>query len=152
MIMVDVKTKTVKPLYVADFFKMIDEAKTKAERKALLELHCKHRPFDMLLYLNFNPNIQLDIPEGPPPFKRDTQTHPDLMSPLVTQISYLKACVVSNKNLAKMKKEKIFMDVCEAVPPCDADILIACKDRQLETLYPNITRELVGKSFPNYVG
>jgi hypothetical protein len=145
-----VKAKTLQPHFVADFLKLINDASTEKARLALIEKHCKNKPFDMLFYLAFNPRIKLDLPEGAPPFKRDTEIHPDLKSPLATQITYLKACTPQSP-ATKIKKEKLFIDVCEAIPPCDADILICCKDKNLESLYPNITADLVAKVFPNYV-
>lgn len=140
-----------KPHFISEFLRLVNDAETENERIALMRSICNKSPYDMLLHLAFNPKVKLDLPEGPAPFERDTKTHPDLMSPLVTQINYLKPCIVGYP-MPKMKKEKIFLDVCECIPPCDADVLMMCKDKKLDEMFPNITRELVMKVFPQYCG
>lgn len=142
--------KNKAPKHAAEFLKLINDADTDQNREELLSQYGKVIPLSMLLSLNFNDRLKLDLPAGPPPYKRDEATHPDLMTPLSTQITRLKACLTTN-NIPKYKKEQVFIQTIEMVPPCDADVLVACKDKALEELYPNITKQLVAKVFPNYV-
>lgn len=141
--------KNTKSKQAAEFLKEINDAQDEKKREELLYTYGKTSPLNMLLSLNFSESISLELPEGMPPYKRDEETHPDLLTPLASQIVRLKACVSTNK-IPKFKKEQIFIQVVEMIPPCDADVLVSCKDKSLEELYPNITKELVKKVFPNY--
>ena len=147
---IETQKKNMQPKHAAEFLKLINDEPDLDKQKALLEKHATKIPLSMLLSLNFNDRLKLDLPEGTPPFKRDEQTHPDLMTPLSTQVTRLKACLKEN-NLPKFKKEQVFIQVVEMIPPCDADVVVACKDKALAELYPNITKELVESVFPNYV-
>lgn len=133
-----------------EFLQLINDAETVEKRIELMNKWCKGHPMDMVFHLNFNKNVSLDLPEGAPPYKRDEQTHPDMMTPLAGQIQRLKACLKDN-NIKKIIKERTFIQVIEMVPAGDADLIIAAKDKKLEELYPNITKEFVKSVFPAYV-
>lgn len=81
------------------------------------------------------------LPEGTPPFKADAA--PMGMSParFITEIR--KFYLFCRKDLTPMKRETMFVQLCEAVHPDEAKILIAVKDQALTDLYPNITRQVV---------
>lgn len=144
-----IRHKQTKPKYAYDYLKLIDEAKDEEQEKLLAE-YGKASPLNMLLSLNYNSTIELDFPAGAPPYKRDEQTHPDLMTALSTQIAQLKVCVKGHP-AKRLRKEQVLIEMLECIPPCDADILLAAKDRSLQELFPNITKELVSKVFPQYV-
>lgn len=139
-----------------EYFKFLNEAPDD-QRESILQQIGKRPPLDMLLSLNFSPRIKLDLPEGmprnedgSPAYKADYVTHPDMMTPLATQMSRLKSCLPTSQ-IRKFEKEKVFLTVLEYISPKEAEILCACKDKALQELYPNITADLVGKVFPNYV-
>jgi hypothetical protein len=91
---------------------------------------------------NFSPSVVLDLPEGEPPFVRD-KTAPDrTLKRFDNAVKPLGYCLESNKGHNSLKKQKIFIDILEAVYEKDADILIAMKDKCLTDLYPFITLEL----------
>lgn len=133
-----------------EFLRLINDAETEDEQIALLKKWGNTLPLNMLLSLNFNKNIELELPEGAPPFKREEQTHFDLFVPLASQLGRLKACMKGNP-IKRVAKERVFIEVVENVAPAEADVLVLCKDRALTDTYPKITAELVKKVFPNYV-
>jgi hypothetical protein len=100
-----------------------------------------------LLQLAFSPNIKLELPEGPPPYKTDTSPPDRTLNRYDNAIRDIGACVVENK-IPSFKKEKVFIQILESVSEKDALILIAAKDKKLTELYPILTKELVEKAFP----
>lgn len=138
--------------YVNEIFEKINNAKTVKERKQLLQEYGSKHPYNLILSLNFDSTLQLDLPEGMPPFKRDEATHPDLFgTTLAQQIRRVGPLFKgSNQALPKIKREHIFIQILEGIPPKEADVLIFAKDKALEELYPKITKTLVKELFPNY--
>ena len=53
-----------------EFLKEVNDAPSKAERVRMLQAF-NVKPLKTMLQLAFDKNIQLDVPEGAPPFKRD---------------------------------------------------------------------------------
>jgi hypothetical protein len=133
-----------------EYLQLINDAETPAAQEALLKKWGSTLPLNMLLILNFDQTVKLELPEGQPPFKRDEETHPDLMTPLAGQIGRLKACR-SPSQIRTMDRERVFIQVLEQIPAKDADVLCAAKDRSLTEMYPKITADLVKKVFPAYV-
>jgi hypothetical protein len=139
-----------------EYLKLINDAISDDKRAELLRKWGSIGPLNMLLSLNFDDRIKLDFPEGAPPYNRNETIHPDTATPLAGQIGRLKGCVMfSGKPAAlgrKLDRERVLIQILEQVAYQEADVLIAAKDKQLQELYPKITKELVKSIFPNYVG
>jgi hypothetical protein len=45
----------------------------------------------------------------------------------------------------------MFLQILETIHPKDADMILAMKDKKLETLYPGITRDLVKQTWPGLI-
>ena len=121
-----------------------------AKREPLLAEWGNKVPLNYLLSLNFRDDIKLDLPEGQPPFERDEATNSDFQGALAHNIHRLRNCFPGG-SLPKVKKELMFIQMLESIPPRSADILCACKDKALGELYPNITKELIQKVLPGLV-
>lgn len=139
-----------------EYFQFLNDA-PEDQRESILKQIGTRPPMHMLIPLNYSPRIKLDLPpgmprneDGSPAYKVDYVTHPDLMTPLATQISRLKSCLPSSK-IRKFEKEKVFLTVLEYISPKEGEILCACKDKTLQEIFPNVTFDLVAKVFPNYV-
>lgn len=120
------------------------------EADALMQEWGGQIPFNYLLSLNFNPKVKIGIPEGMPPYKRDEVTNSDFQGSLVRVIDRFKYCL-DGSNLKKLKREQIFIEILESIPPKSADLLVFCKDKALHELFPKITKELVEKHWPGLV-
>lgn len=81
------------------------------------------------------------LPEGEPPFKPNP--NPIGMTPAIFQQEISKWYVFCRRDLSSTKRETIFVQLLEALHPTEAKIVIAVKDQNLTSLYPNITREVV---------
>ena len=98
-------------------------------------------PLGVLFKHAFTAEGKFLLPEGTPPFKPDAA--PMGMSParFITEIR--KFYIFCRKDLSGMKRETMFVQLCEGIHPDEAKILIAVKDQKLTDLYPNITRKVV---------
>lgn len=134
------------PLREWEVFEAMDKDPVAAD--ALMKEWGNTTPINYLLSLNFLSKVEIDLPEGMPPYKRDEVTNSDFQGSLVHCIDRFKYCLKSSK-LKKIKKEMIFIEILESIPPKSADLLVFCKDKALHELFPNITAELVKKHYPH---
>ena len=133
--------------HIPEILEEVNNASSKAERIRLLQQY-NLRPLRTVLALAFDKNIQLDLPDGAPPFKRDEREPVGLSSASLYTESRRLARTAITDPLPRMKKEMVFVQILEGIHWQEADLVVAAKDKQLEKLYPNITREIVRKAFP----
>lgn len=98
-------------------------------------------PLGILFRHAFIPEGKFLLPEGLPPFKPDAA--PMGMSPARFITETRKFYLFCRADLTPIKRETMFVQLCEAVHPDEAKILIAIKDQNLTSLYPNITHKVV---------
>lgn len=134
--------------HIPEILDEVNKAPTKAERVRLLQQN-NVRPLRTILAMAFDKNIELDLPEGAPPFKRDEREPVGLSSASLYTESRRLARTAKSDPLPKMRKEMLFVQILEGIHWQEADLVVAAKDKQLEKLYKNITREVVRKAFPN---
>lgn len=134
--------------HIPEILKQCNDAPSKAERIRILQQH-NLRPLRNILALAFDKNIVLDLPDGAPPFKRDTREPVGMSSAsLYTESRRLARCAIGDP-LPKMRKEMVFVQILEGIHWEEADLVCAAKDKDISKLYPNVTREIVRKAFPN---
>ena len=134
--------------HIPEILDEVNKASSKAERIRLLQQY-NLRPLRNILALAFDKNIVLELPDGAPPFKRDEREPVGMSSAsLYTESRRLARCAIGDP-LTKQRKEMVFVQILEGIHWQEADLVIAAKDKQLEKLYKNITREIVRKAFPN---
>ena len=98
-----------------------------------------------ILRYKFDPKIEWLLPPGEPPYKKNTEKYNE--DAFYREIRRLYLFIKGgNDNLKAMRREVLFIDMLEALPEDDAQLLIAMKDRKLP--YKNITPKLVLKAFP----
>jgi len=103
-----------------------------------------------ILQLNFDPNVKLDLPEGAPPYTKDERATDVAASSLTKALGILPHLLVGEK-MARVKKETRFIGMLESLYFKDADAVILAKDKKLQTVYPELTLELVREAFPGLV-
>lgn len=137
--------------YVNEILEKIDKAEGDKKIEMLKEYGAKH-PYNMILSLNFNDTLEVDVPEGMPPYKRDESMNPDFFkTDLSREISRLTSIIKGRHNIPqRLKREHIFIQVLEGIPPKEADVLVFAKDGALTEMYPTITFDLVKSVFPHY--
>lgn len=137
--------------YVDEILSKIDKAEGD-EKIALLKDYGSKHPINMVLSLNFNDRVQVNVPEGVPPYKQDESEHPDTyQTTLSQQIKRLGAILKGrSEHMSRLQRESIFIQILEGVPPKEAQVLVFAKDGALSELYPTITFDLVKEHFPDY--
>lgn len=104
----------------------------------------KHRDNAALKFLfqyAFIPEQKFVLPDGAPPFKEDSA--PIGMTPAnFTQEMKKLYIFTKSRELPKVRREQLFIQLLESVHPSEAKLLIAVKDQTLNKLYKNITADL----------
>jgi hypothetical protein len=132
---------------IYEFLKSVNDAKSKAERIRMLQAY-PTRPVKNILAMAFDKNIEFDLPEGAPPFKRDTNEPVGMSSTdLFNEGKRLARCLKSDP-IPALRKEAMFIQILEGLHYTEADLVVAAKDKNLASLFPNIDRETVRKAFP----
>lgn len=134
--------------HIPEILDEVNKAPSKAERIRLLQQY-NVRPLRTILAMAFDKNIELDLPEGAPPFNRDEREPVGLSSASLYTESRRLARTAKSDPLPRMRKELLFVQILEGIHWSEADLVIAAKDKELEKLYKNVTREIVRKAFPN---
>jgi len=103
-----------------------------------------------VLQVNFNPDVKLHLPDGEPPFKKDTSIPTGYSeSNLYTEWRRMYIWLDPNINLTKMRKEQLFTQMLEGVHWTEAETVCLAKDKKLQTKYKSLKEDLVREAFPN---
>lgn len=86
---------------------------------------------------------KMDLPEGDPPFKPDQG--PLGMSPANFFQEVRKFYIFNRKDLPKLRREQLFVQLLESLHPSEAKIVLAVKDQNLNSLYSNINSRVVAQ-------
>ena len=90
----------------------------------------------------FLPEKKFLLPEGEPPYNRDT--NPMGLSPTNFMNELRRLYIFSpERELAQTRREALFIQLLETIHPDDAKVLVAIKDQNLDELYPKVTKELL---------
>lgn len=90
---------------------------------------------------SFDPNLKFILPEGAPPYKKDTA--PIGMSQANFYQQVKKLYIFRRTDISNVRREQLFVQLLESLHPSEAEVCIAIKDQNLTSLYPNVTRALV---------
>lgn len=111
---------------------------------AALAKHTQNAALRYVFEYAFIPENKFELPEGNPPFKEDAG--PIGMSPANLMMETKKFYIFAKaKELPKVRKEHLFIQLLENVHPSEAKLLLAIKDQKLNKLYKNITADLAAE-------
>jgi len=133
-----------------EVFEQLEKTTGVDERVAILRNN-PTQAVQMILQAAFKPDLQLDLPEGAPPYTVDGNPPGLQPSPLKQQIQVLPSLLKRNTRISRIRKETLFIRLIEGAHAKDALILIAAKDKKLSELYPLLTESLVRTAFPNLI-
>jgi hypothetical protein len=108
-----------------------------------LETYKNNAAVKTLFEYAFLPEKKIDLPEGDPPFKPDPG--PLGMTPANFFQETRKFYVFNRKDLPKLRREQLFIQLLEALHPSEAKIIVAMKDQNLNSLYNNITHQVLAQ-------
>lgn len=107
-------------------------------------------PLRDILRINFDDDVISTLPPGAPPYKKDDM--PDGMNHSTLQNQFRKFKYFfkgTYTNMNPIKRERMFLEILEAIHPDDAQVFIDAKDKNLK--YKGLTKKLVMDSFPNLI-
>lgn len=139
-----------KRLVIHDVLKKANNAKNKKERIAILQEHNCMGLRDVMKG-NFDDTIQWTLPEGSPPY--EVAEGNNWVGLNISSPKTLKYFVRGGpgKNMRIARKERMFIEMLETSHPDDAKVIIAMKDKSLQSIYKNITKKLVQDTWPNLI-
>ena len=139
---------------VHELLEAVDAEKVKAKKLAILRTHGEDS-FKMTMIWNFDESVVSMLPEGSVPYQpveSDVQANREKGLPQRSTIrnsarQFYRFVKGGDDQLNKIKRESIFINILETLPPPEAEILVLVKDKALNTKY-NITKELVAEAYP----
>jgi hypothetical protein len=100
-----------------------------------------------LLKAAFDPKITWDLPEGTPPYIANEAPAGTDHTSLLDEVRKLYLFLKGGSNIAKVKKETLFIQMLEALHKDDAQALIDIKDKKLNLVYKGLTENAVKEAF-----
>ena len=134
---------------IPQIFEDVEKASSKESKVKVLRAY-DHPILKGMLQINFDPTVKLDLPEGEPPFKKDT-TIPVGYSEtnLYAEFRRMYVWLDPNINLTRHKKEQLFIQMLEGIHWSEAEALCLAKDKKLQTKYKSLKEDLIREAFPN---
>ena len=152
---VTVKKKTLPPNpMVHEILEAVDSERVKAKKLEILKTYGDDS-FKMTMIWNFDESVVSMLPEGNVPYQpveSDVQASLDKGLPQRSTIrntarQFYRFVKGGDDAMNKIKRESLFINILETLPPPEAEILVLVKDKALNTKY-NITKELVAEAYP----
>tara|TARA_Y100000004_G_scaffold95278_1_gene106742 strand:- start:245 stop:661 length:417 start_codon:yes stop_codon:yes gene_type:complete len=129
---------------IYNVLEQVDKLKQHKRKVDLLKAH-DNFSFKTIFMGNFADHIDLQMPEGEPPFTPRELEEKVTDERLEKIVWKFKNC--NDKSEHQWAREKVFINMLEAVHPDDAKVFIAVKDKNLTKLFPTITKELVKEAY-----
>lgn len=135
-------------LLVSEILDKFEAAKTREEKIAILRENATD-PLLVLLRLNYDHMLKMDLPEGEPPFRKDTDKPIGYNeSSLQLELRRFYIWLEPTTNLPKLKKESLFVTMLESIHWSEAEALCLAKDCKLQTKYKSLKEDIVREAFP----
>lgn len=135
-----------------ELLKHIEELPASKRVDAIRQLTKVVPGFRDVFELVFRTDLEIDLPEGDPPYKPLEMPENWGYNRLPKEIKKFKYFVKNiPNNLTKAKKEQMFIQMLETVSPEEAKLVLMIKDKKLK--YKGITRKVVEEAIPSlFVG
>ena len=92
-----------------------------------------------ILQINFNTDIKVHLPDGEPPFKKDTSIPTGYSETnLYTEFRRFYIWLQKDNNLTKQRKEQLIIQFLEGIHWSEAEAILLAKDRKLQTKYKQL--------------
>ena len=135
-------------LLVSEILDKFEVAKTREEKIAVFKNNVTD-PLLVLLRLNYDHMLKMDLPEGEPPFRKDTDKPIGYSeSSLQLELRRFYVWLEPSTNLPNLKKESLFVNMLEGIHWTEAEALCLAKDRKLHTKYKSLKEDIVREAFP----
>lgn len=132
---------------VSEFLEKVSRLKKKQEKIDALK-HNDSYVIRTVLQGAFDPRIKWLLPEGEPPYTPNSLV--DQENVFIHEVRKLVYFVENGApRLTTAKRERIFIELLEAVDPRDAKLICSIKEKKMP--WPGITAEIVKEAFPGLI-
>jgi len=138
-------------LLVPEILDLVEKTKNKADKVQVLKQN-ETPGIRGILRLNFDTNVKFDLPEGEPPYKKDKDKPIGYHETnLITEVKRFYIWVDPKQNISRLRKEQLFVEMCEGLHYTEAEVLCLAKDRKLKEKYKSLNEDLVRDAFPGLI-
>ena len=135
-------------LLISEVLRKVSNAKTKAEKIALLQKH-NSQALRSLLIWNFDESVISMLPEGDVPYTpNDAPVGTDHTRLEQEYKGFYRFVKGGQDSLKSLKRESMFVQLLEGLAAEEAELLCLIKDGNLNSKYKRITRAVVAEAFP----
>ena len=138
-------------LLLSEILRKVSNAKTKAEKIALLQKH-NTNALRQVLIINFDDSVISMLPEGDGPYTPNDAPigtdHTRLESEYKGLYRFVKG---GQDKLPSLKRETMFVQLLEGLSAEEAELLCLAKDKKITSKYKRITKAVVQEAFPGIV-
>lgn len=137
-------------LDVWEVFERVSKAKARKDKIAILQQN-NIMPVRDVLQGTYDPNIQWNLPGGTPPYTPNAEDAPtpSHIRREHRKFKYFVKGLLESERLNKIKRERMFIDILESVPPQEAEILVAMINKQQPV--KGLTEKLVKEAYPDLI-
>lgn len=107
----------------------------------LLKGYTTNESIKYIFGYGFIPKGKWLLPEGIPPYKEEAA--PEGMTPGNLWVESKKFQYFINPEVNVVRREQLFIQLLESIHPTEAKLVIAIKDQNIPSLYPNITLDKI---------
>ena len=136
----------VSKMTLPELFKHIDEVPLKGKPAALTAIANLRKDLKDLLYYTFRKDVQFELPAGAPPFRKMDVPANMGLNRLPAEMKKFQYFITGTK-LDKIRREKMFIELLEAISPEEADLVLMVKEKKFAS-YKSITRKLAEQAVP----
>ena len=137
--------------FIHESFELVSEQRTKAKRVEILKEYRDDSVTAVLIW-NYDERVQSAVPDGQVPYKENEvpvgTDHTSLRREWKTLYHFIKG---GNPSLSNLRRETMFVQLLEGLHPKEAEIICLVKDKELESVYPKVTLDVVKQAFPDIV-
>ena len=137
--------------FIHEILELVGEQRSKAKRVEILKEY-RDDSLTAILIWNFDERVQSAVPDGQVPYKENEvpvgTDHTSLRREWKQLYHFIKG---GNDTLSSLRRESMFIQLLEGLHPDEAKIICKVKDKDLESLYPKVTLDVVKEAFPDIV-
>ena len=134
-------------LLISEILEKVSKVKTKKEKVTILQQY-NHDALRMVIKSSFDPKIEWALPDGDVPYTRNDAPEGTEHSSLSYESRKLYHFIKGADNqISQNKRETMFVQMLEGLHECEADVLVAAKDKKLHQMYKGLSKNVVVEAF-----
>jgi len=140
---------SARKLEVFEILEKVENAKTKKDKIAVLQKN-EIMPLLDVLRGTFDETIQWNLPGGTPPYTpNNEESYPSTLLKQHRNFKYFVKGLRESNRLNPIRRERMFIDILEAIHPKDAELLVSMINKK--SPMKGLTKNLVKEAFPQLI-